>query len=182
MKSWFRRYWWGVLVGTIVLCFAILVEIFRLQGYWLAERIFGFLSGWAIVLSATVALLLVIVAFMTLRENRRSIALNRIRSWATESVRLITLSNINLESKSVTDEDAFNQLKTNVRAIKNLSWGVLGDAESLGSDMREKVGEAVVNFLGLDMVVDRPDLPLFTDRLEKAMRSLSEVIQLTSKL
>lgn len=71
----FYRYGKLFIAGIAVLCLAIVVHLFRtgyvLAPYWelgniIADWLFDFLSSWAIVLSASMTLLLAVAAFVTL--------------------------------------------------------------------------------------------------------------------
>lgn len=188
MKNLFRKYWWAVLIGAIILCFAILVQVFRkasplpetdLQG--VAEEIFTFLQDWAIALSASVALLLVIVTFMALRENRRIGALNRIRSWAAGSNRVLTATRF--KGQGLTVEQKLKRIRADIQAVMVDSLGALADAEALGGDLKERVGDAVISVANLkDIVEQHPDRPTLEAVLKKAVENLTDVINSTSGL
>lgn len=101
MKNLLGRYWLSILITVvIILCFAVLVQIFKETNY-IANWLFNFLSDWALVLSASATLLLAAAAFGTIRESRvgrleerqeerRKEALERIRGWAEETITLST--------------------------------------------------------------------------------------------
>ncbi len=78
MRNWLGKYWPFVLAGAIALFLAIFVQFFRKAERFadtvlqtVSNEIFVFLSDWAIVLSASITLLLVIAAFLSIIENRR---------------------------------------------------------------------------------------------------------------
>ena len=86
MKRIFGKNWWFILVIFFVIVgFAAGLQYFR-ETNSVAEWIFKFLSDWAVILSATVGLLIVISALLAIQENRRSEARRKIRKWAEDIV------------------------------------------------------------------------------------------------
>lgn len=83
MGTWLKRYKTLLIVTGLIVCLAVVLHLLRsgyvLAQYWkegsvFADSLFEFLSDWALVLSASMMLLLAIVAFMTLvamNEQRR---------------------------------------------------------------------------------------------------------------
>ncbi len=91
----FRRYPLlptAAIVLIILVVIAIVVQIFR-QTNFVAAWIFNFVNGWAAALSASAAVILVVIYLATIQENRRNGALNRIRAWAKEAIRTLSLDN-----------------------------------------------------------------------------------------
>jgi len=94
MKSFIKRYPYllAIILSLIVLiCIAVIIQVFRETNY-IAAWIFNFVNDWATSLSATAAVIIIFVAWITFQENRRNEALSRIRNWAKEAVN--TLSRI----------------------------------------------------------------------------------------
>jgi len=180
MKGLFRKYRRVILAGGIVLCLAILVQVFRkaslfantpLQGA--ADNIFNFLDDWAIILSASVALFLVIAAFMAIRENRRLGALNRIRSWATEALRPIAVSG----RQAQTLEDMGKQIQGELGAALLGRIGAAADAEALGGSVYEKVWKAVKSLSEFNaMLTQIPDEATFKTKLSEVAEDLIDVL------
>jgi len=71
VKKWFPKHWLPTLIALVitVICFAALVQIFK-ETNCIANWLFNFLNDWALVLSASVTLLLATAAFWAIRESR----------------------------------------------------------------------------------------------------------------
>jgi len=81
-----------IIVLVILVVIAIVVQIFR-QTNFFAAWIFNFVNDWATLLSATAAVIIIFMAWITIQENRRSEALNRIRTWGKEAIHVLSLNN-----------------------------------------------------------------------------------------
>jgi hypothetical protein len=88
-EHWYVKY----LIWSIVsiVCFAILIQIFKEVGFLPAQKIFDFLNQWAMVLSASATLLLAFTAFWAIMDNRhgrivdrRERLLKEVIDWATD--------------------------------------------------------------------------------------------------
>lgn len=133
-----------------------------------SEEVFAFLSDWAIVLSATTALLLVIATFTAIRENRRIGALNRIRVWATDAMRLLPTC--------ITPE----KFEVNFETINAGALSALIDARAAGGNVGKKVGKAVITvdkMLHLFELLEQPASEASVEslklELEELMRELT---------
>jgi len=83
-----RKYWRYILTITILLVFAIVVQVFK-ESNAVAAWIFDFTTDWSVTASATFTLVLAFAAFMSIREIRKDrrrsrnlILMGRIRNWA----------------------------------------------------------------------------------------------------
>ena len=89
MRRFFGKYWWVIPIAIIVILVLAVVVQFTKDTNGVAEWVFNFLKEWAVILGAAVTLLLVIVAFITLKtttEQRRksitpSLQIDHISYW-----------------------------------------------------------------------------------------------------
>jgi hypothetical protein len=91
-EHWYIKYLTRGIVS--VACFAILVHIFKEVGFLPAQKIFDFLYQWAVVLSASVTLMLAGAAVWAIMDNRygrrvdrKERLLNEIIEWVVDVVR-----------------------------------------------------------------------------------------------
>lgn len=104
-------------------------------------------GDWILIGSGGATFLLAIAAFWTIwqnykfkREDRRTQALYRTRSWAEKAIQLLTIA-------SPTDLNKANEaLKQNIQIIRAESLSALADAQVLGGEVKQKVQRAVHNF------------------------------------
>ena len=151
LRDFWRKYWLRITIAVfliITLCFAILVEVYRLQGCWIALRIFDFLSSWAIILYASITLLLAGVAFWSVIETRserlearRIKALERIRDWAEEIIAIL---------KRTSEEEQFEKEQAKLCSLldhpRSKGFSILCDSQKIGGRLFERTGNACFLF------------------------------------
>ena len=112
-------------------------------------------------------------------ENHRNQALEKIRSWATDSHRLLTATPSS--GRGLTVEQKLKGIRANIQVAMVDSFGALADAEAIGGDLLEKTGKAVISIRQFANVVEwHPDMPTFEAVLKEVSDNLIDVINSTS--
>ncbi len=149
-------------------------------------------TDWLIGISALATLALAAAAFLSIRktahihresiqENRRSRALDRIRSWATDSHRLLTATP--LSGRGLTVEQKLKRVRQNIQVAMVDSFTTLADAEAIGGDLFEKTGKAVASIRQFSEIVEKhPDIRTFEAALKEVSDNLIAVINSISRL
>ena len=144
MKRIFGKNWWFILViFFVIIGFAIVLQYLR-ESNGVAEWIFKFLSDWAVILSATVGLLVVVSALLAIQENRRAEARRKIRKWAEDIL-------LNLDKKNTEEQ---------ILALTSL-WHIRGsifyDSKSLGHFIASIAEETFYSFFELYKILPKKD-------------------------
>ena len=145
MINWFLKHWKVVILIPIIII-SITVWISLTSEHWLSALILKYFDSWSIALSAAMMSLLAFAAFWTIVENRRireeqnqeerrRLALERIRGWAEVVCELITRPT----SRATILEERLAELDVWLQTTGGRSLGVLGDAEQLGGDLNSYV-------------------------------------------
>jgi hypothetical protein len=78
--TWFRRYWYWIVTGILIVAAGMLISAFREGNF--SVFILNFFDDWSIALSAAAALILAIAAFRSIKESRRTREQDReLDSW-----------------------------------------------------------------------------------------------------
>lgn len=141
---------------------------------------------------AIVTAVLAVAAFLSIRktvhihresiqENRRSRVLDRIRSWATDSHRLLTATA--LSGRGLTLKQKLGRVRQNIQVVLVDGLAALADAQAIGGDLLAKTGKAVVSIRQFAEVVEQyPDMPTFEAALKEVSENLTDVINSTRGL
>lgn len=178
MRMLLGKYWPLYLAVIItILVSTVLVQIFKSTNF-VAAWLFNFVNDWAAALSATAAVLLIITAFMAIRENRRTRSLDKIRSWAEDAITLLYLP-----STEEIPLVKWSELEKKLKTILARSVSPLAISESFGGDLEKKVKKASAKLTGLVKTVDHADkFTAAIPSVEELLKDLVEVLDSASKL
>lgn len=152
-EHWYIKYiTWGI-IGII--CFAILIQILKEVSFLPAQKIFDFLSQWALVLSAGAMFLLAGTAFWAIIDNRHSRiqdsrrrSLDEIRAWAQDAFQVLSPPGKYL----LVDSATLRNMEVSLRSIAARSISAITDANEFGSKLKENVDKAATN---LDSFIEK---------------------------
>lgn len=143
VRDLLRRFWPIIPIVVIVIGLAVVVQIFK-ESCWLATWLFSFLNDWAIIIGATATVILATAAFATvfiaIRENRRTSALDRIRSWAEGTFDVFT------NPPKAQLPQVLEEIRARLQPCHAKCIGILRDAELQGGDLNTKVKSAYISF------------------------------------
>ncbi|GAJ14884.1 unnamed protein product, partial [marine sediment metagenome] len=144
----FRKYWWAILIGSVLIGLAILVQTTKDTNDF-AKWIFNFIDDWAFVLSAIIMFFLATAAFLSILENRlervehaHRLALLRIRGWAEMTVNILGTPTKQILFQKKKIEEITKLHDSHVKTT-----GILHDAERLGGTLNDSVKTAVAFLL-----------------------------------
>ena len=165
----------GIAIGFLI--FTILVYAF--QSHWLVRHIYKYIDYWAIPLSAAFMLVLAYMAYISIAENRRREALNRMRTWAKDAIRMLSAP---IQEELPILKRA--KWKERIQAIRAESLITLADARVIGGDLEKKVKNAVSSLNSFTDLSERDNVPSadFRVSLTKLLTDLTEVINSASKI
>ena len=137
-----KRYKVWLIVVAVVCVFSLIIHIWRTPPRpanmaWyqcVAEYIYGYLTDWGVILSATGTLLLAVIAFWTIRQSRRSKIANELYAWARNSLRLILTS-----GETGTEQQIFDKLQSNLSMIHSEALVLIVDAAKFSDSVLERV-------------------------------------------
>lgn len=188
-----KRFWLPITIGVvIILGFAIWVQFSKGTNCF-AEWVFDFLTQWAIVLSATVTLMLAIAAFWNVSDTRHfryvesiSKSLDEIRSWALDANRALFLPwwdrqwalqyNLREKLEHIAARSVFVKSDTE-RLVNSLTKD---EATTVGSLLSHRVNDAsthldqFINNLMQTAVADFGSLRILWENLDKDFDAVIE--------
>ena len=149
MRNLFGKYWPVIPICiALILCAAVLVQIFKLSN-WVANWLFNFVNDWAIILSASITLLLAVAALWAISETRRirsedrklevkRHALLMVRKWVQKCQELLLL-NAQYSDEYRRVDNAMNKTLEKIQDAKMelviMGEEMLKSAVELGADM-----------------------------------------------
>ena len=147
MASLFGKYWplylasIVIILASVIAAIAVQLQLFT-ENDWLAIWLFKFVDDWAVPLSASAAILLIIAVFMTIRDTRRKRNLTRIRTWASNAITL-------LRAPSTEESPAMKvaELKARFQTIRAGSTQVLADSRKISRELTDRVEKAVSSIM-----------------------------------
>jgi len=183
MASLFGKYWPLYLASVVVILVSVIAAIVvQLQLFketnWLAAWLFKFVNDWAVPLSASATILLVIAIFMTIRETRRRRVLERIRTWASNAITL-------MKAPSTEESPALKvaELNAKFQAIKAGSAQILVDSKQISRELNDRVEKAVSSILEISDAFSKGDTTFdIKSKTLTFLKELSDVIDCASKL
>lgn len=115
---------------------------------------------------------------MAIRENRRTQALDTVRSWAEDAIMLLYVP-----GEQEIPLLKWSELEVKLKTIAAKSVGARANAKKFGGDLDEKVKKAVANLVKLMDTVDHADrLADAIPSVEELLKDLLEVMDSASKL
>jgi len=167
----FGKYWWLVPVAIVIILALAVVVQYTKDTNDIAEWIFNFLKEWAVILSASIAVVLVIATLMAVRENRRTQALDRIRVWAENVLQILVGP-----GKGTEKDKKFQALWVG-------SYSISADARFIGGNLKVRTGEAITKLNKFHKLMeDKDSSAINKEFLESLTASLFAVIESASGL
>ena len=182
MASLFGKYWPLYLASVVVILVSVIAAIVvQLQLFketnWLAIWLFKFVDDWAAPLSTSAAILLIITVFMTIRETRRRRVLDRIGTWASDAIKLLTTP-ITEDSPVLQAEE----LKAKFQDMKTGGLNALVDSKQISRELYDRVWKALSTILKYSDAFSKGDTTFdFKGEINTLLEKLEDVTNFTSK-
>lgn len=192
--SWghLRSVWWlqslSVFIIAIII-FTVLIQTFRTPGVSpdnLADTIYNFFNDWAIVLGASVTLLLASAAFLAILDNRHSKVvdrkeryINEIIEWAQDIQHI--LHDTNPDTYILRGKELVSMLLNTCKKLQSRSSSILYIADVLDKDLKDAIQNTSIK---LDSCTDACSKFLLTQegpQLEGASRIFVKLAVATTK-
>ena len=125
-----------ILVGVFV-ALSILIEL-TASTFELSKSIKDFLNEWAVFLSASIALVLVIVTLVNIREIRTRIYENEIRRWATEILDTLTRT-LAAKARIIIGDQVNAEIMERLQSSANETIKITVFAGIIGGDVLERM-------------------------------------------
>ena len=186
----FGKYWVLILVGIVVILVSltsVLAVQFQLSlketnglTVWLSKLFNDWVAPLAVPLSVSAATLIILSAFMIVRDirgTRRRRVSDRIRTWASDAIMLL-VAPISEESPALQVEG----LKAKFQAVKADGLNALVDSEQVSRELNGRVWMAVTSILKFSDAFSKGDTTFdFRGELTTLLEKLQDVIDCTSK-
>lgn len=190
MRRLFRKYWYVILIVIIILCLAVLVEVFRVAVYFadtpfksFADHTFNFLSGWAVAGGPVMTLIAVAVALyigikslrqtenIQKREQKHRL-LNETNNWAEEAIELVDRFQRGFKDPDMFDRKLILRAKT---------MGIESVLSKFSISLSHVVMKAIRDFEAFDNEFKKEHWDL-KDKSEQCKDSLKALIEYVSAL
>lgn len=200
--DWLRKHW-KLALGVVLLVICLTLWITATSDHWLSKFILRYFSSWSVALSAAAAVILAVVAFESIMENRRIRAEDRERE---SELRLFNESRRSIEEicnwaekgiAALTPAGAASSLdimemQDILPTIAAMNVSIMDDARSLPHDklrkeLIRKVDKAAFDIEEFISFLDKkkqsaPLEPEYTPKRDSLKESLEKVIEVASKL
>ena len=182
----FSRYWTVVFVCIVVLLICLLsalaaqfylsLEETNMLPIWLFTSLVSLRSQWVVpitTLATTLAVFSAIMIIRDMRKKRRGIVVERIRSWARNTIMLL----VNPISDEPPDLE-LETLKTKFQAVKSEGLNAVVDSAQVNREFNERVWTAVSSILRFSDAFSKMDDTFdFKGELINLLEKLQDIIK-----